>query len=479
MPERRTMLTYSFENIGTQSLFTHLYECIRNDVISGNLAPGTRLPSKRMFAKNLGISTITVENAYAQLIAEGYLYSIPKKGYYVQDISSFAAGQGQEEALAPVPKAAPEPEAPKYFADFVTNQVRPENFPFSTWSHLMREALVSRREQLLANPPFEGVPELRAAIASHLHAFHGISVSPEQVVIGAGTEYLYGLLIQLLGRERKYAMEDPGYRKIAQVYDSFGVRFAPVSMDANGIRTEELRDKGIDVVHITPSHHFPTGITMPVSRRYELLEWARQSRDRYIIEDDYDSEFRLRGKPIPTLLSMDRKGKVIYMNTFTKTLASTIRIAYMVLPEHLLAAFREHLSFYSCSVSSFEQYTLAAFIESGGFERHINRMRSDYRKKRDALLSLIRESGLSRYATVSEQDAGLHFLLKFNTKLSDQTLADRAAARGIRLSPLRNYYYDSSRVPEGLEHTFVINYTSVDEAAAAKALPILAQIIRE
>ncbi len=361
MPERRTMLTYSFENIGTQSLFTHLYECIRNDVISGNLAPGTRLPSKRMFAKNLGISTITVENAYAQLIAEGYLYSIPKKGYYVQDISSFAAGQGQEEALAPVPKAAPEPEAPKYFADFVTNQVRPENFPFSTWSHLMREALVSRREQLLANPPFEGVPELRAAIASHLHAFHGISVSPEQVVIGAGTEYLYGLLIQLLGRERKYAMEDPGYRKIAQVYDSFGVRYAPVSMDANGIRTEELRDKGIDVVHITPSHHFPTGITMPVSRRYELLEWARQSRDRYIIEDDYDSEFRLRGKPIPTLLSMDRKGKVIYMNTFTKTLASTIRIAYMVLPEHLLAAFREHLSFYSCSVSSFEQYTLAAF----------------------------------------------------------------------------------------------------------------------
>ena len=470
------MLTYSFENIGNQSLFTHLYECIKHDVLTGSLAPGTRLPSKRMFAKNLGISTITVENAYAQLIAEGYLYSIPKKGYYVQDISTSAGGEEQEVAMPPA--APPVPEKPRYFADFVTNQIRPENFPFSTWSHLMREALVNRREQLLANPPFEGVLELRAAIASHLHAFHGISVSPEQVVIGAGTEYLYGLLIQLLGRDHTYAMEDPGYRKIAQVYESFGVPFAPVSMDQNGIRIGELQDKGLYIVHITPSHHFPTGITMPVSRRYELLDWARQSGDRYLIEDDYDSEFRLRGKPIPTLLSMDRSGKVIYMNTFTKTLASTIRIAYMVLPVQLLSDFRKRLSFYSCSVSSFEQYTLAAFLESGGFERHINRMRSDYRKKRDMLLTGIRESGLGSFARVSEQDAGLHFLLQFHTNLSDQELAERAAARGIRLAPLRNYYFDTSCVPEGLEHTFVINYTSIDEAAAAKALPILEEILR-
>lgn len=471
------MLTYSFENIGSDSLFSHLYKCIKNDVIQGNLAPGTKLPSKRMFAKNLGISTITVENAYAQLIAEGYLYSVPKKGYFVQDISSFAPKEPALSEAIPVPEKKTAPVHQKYFADFVTNQTRPENFPFSSWSHLMRDALTNHRDRLLSNPPFEGLPELRRAIASHLHDFHGLAVSPEQIIIGAGTEYLYGLLIQLLGRGRRYAMENPGYRKIAQVYASYGVDYAPVSMDQNGICVEELEEKRIDVVHITPSHHFPTGITMPVSRRYELLGWASKDPGRYIIEDDYDSEFRLKGKPIPNLLSMDVQEKVIYINTFTKTLASTIRIAYMVLPKHLLAPFHDRLSFYSCSVSTFEQYTLAAFIENGDFEKHINRMRSYYRKKRDFLLAAIRESPLSRVSTVSEEDAGLHFLLKFQTDLPDETIQKRAAEKGVRLSPLQNNYFNPQSMPAALNHTFVINYTSVDEAAIRKALPVLEEIL--
>lgn len=466
------MLTYSFSDLGSDSLYEHLYKCIKNDIVQGNLCAGTKLPSKRSFAKNLGISTITVENAYAQLIAEGYIYSVPKKGYYVTDIKTTAN--------TAVPVLSTEnirltSGKSSYVADFTSNQTYSENFPFSIWSKLIRELLSDNQIDLMTNPPCGGILPLRRAIAGHLKEFHGLQVSPEQIIIGAGTEYLYSLIIQLLGTEKKYAVEDPGYSKIAKIYNSHHVNCEHIALDHSGINISDLESHAVDVVHISPSHHFPTGIVMPVSRRYELLGWASKSDKRYIIEDDYDSEFRLTGQPIPTLQSIDVLEKVIYINTFTKTLASTVRISYMVLPEHLINEFYSKLSFYSCTVSNFEQYTLAHFIERGYFEKHINRMRNYYHNKRDLLLSCIQDSPLSSCVSISEEDAGLHFLMKIDTKMPDDEFCRKAEQNGIKISSLSQYYVNA---PANAEHIFVVNYSSLGEDSIKEAIIRLYRILQ-
>ena len=342
------MLTYSFTNIGSDSLYHHLYQCIREDILCGNLTAETKLPSKRSFAKNLGVSNITVENAYAQLQAEGYIYSIPKKGFYVRNLSDLTLSISQ--TTSPTSNSLRMPD--KYKVDLASNQMNPEQFPFSVWSKLIRETLLNRHVELMQTPPWGGVWDLRHAICSQLKDFRGMDVTPEQIIIGAGTEYLYGLLIQLFGQDKVYAVENPGYHKIAKIYENSRVKYRYIPISAKGIDALELESSGAQIVHLSPSHHFPTGIVTPIGTRYELLAWATRQPGRYIIEDDYDSEFRLSGKPIPTLQSIDQSERVIYMNTFTKSLSSTIRISYMVLPKHLLEQFAKRLSFYSCTVSN-------------------------------------------------------------------------------------------------------------------------------
>lgn len=465
------MLTYSFADIGSDSLYHHLYQCVKNDILSGELPVGTKLPSKRSFAKNLGVSNITVENAYAQLQAEGYIYSIPKKGFYVREISDLTLPAGasvSRVARQDIPRR-------QYVADFVSNRINPGQFPFSVWSRLLRETLLNRHEELLETPPWGGIAELRHAISGHLKEFRNMDVSPEQIIIGAGTEYLYGLLIQLLGRDKVYAVENPGYHKIAKIYASngVGIRFIPV--DKTGMDIAQLEASAAHVAHISPSHHFPTGIVTPIGKRYEILGWAASEKGRYIIEDDYDSEFRLAGKPIPTLQGIDRSERVIYINTFTKSLASTIRISYMVLPKHLLEEFERRLSFYSCTVSNFEQYTLARFIEEGYFEKHINRMRTHYRRIRDELVRAIRQSPLASCCGITEEDAGLHFLLHIDTGLSDNDLLRKAERSGIRLSSLSEYYDNAAEdVPV---HTFVINYSGLSAEEIPYVVKLLAKCV--
>ena len=316
----------------------------------------------------------------------------------------------------------------------------------------------------MTNSPCGGILVLRQSISKYLQEFRGMAVSPDQIIIGAGTEYLYSLLIQLLGNDKVYGVENPGYRKLEQIYKSFHVPCEWISMDENGICISELEEKKGDIVHITPSHHYPTGIVMPISRRYELLGWAARKDGRYIIEDDYDSELRLSGQPIPTLQSIDKSEKVIYMNTFTKTLCSTVRISYMVLPQELAERFYEKLSFYSCTVSNFEQYTLANFILEGKFEAHINRLRNYYRKKRDGLVEAFRNSRLADIVDISGEEAGLHFLLTIRTQVPETEVMERAEARGIKLVPLSKYYYGES----GMENVYVMNYSSVDVGKAGE-----------
>ena len=322
------MLTYDLTKTDGP-LYKCLYECIKNDISQGKLSSGEKMPSKRTLAKNLGVSTITVENAYDQLIGEGYMFARPKRGYFIADVSDIRVIKApvQKELSIKLP-----PEQDESIFDFSSNRTDSGNFPFSIWAKLMRETISLREQELLSVSPCGGVRELREAIASHLSSFRGMNVDPDQIIVGAGTEYLYGLLVKLLGKDKVYCVEDPGYKKISQIYECNNAKCLPVQMDEQGISVELIKKANAQIAHISPTHHFPTGITMPVNRRYELLAWANESSDRYIIEDDYDSEFRMNGHPIPPILSIDACEKVIYINTFSKSLTSTIRISYMVLP---------------------------------------------------------------------------------------------------------------------------------------------------
>ncbi|MBR5490084.1 MAG: PLP-dependent aminotransferase family protein, partial [Oscillospiraceae bacterium] len=418
-------------------------------------------------AKHLNISIITVEGAYGQLMAEGYIYSVPKSGYYVSPISGAAAPPSQREE-----RESPTAPAP-VLADFTGGHSEKSAFPFPVWARLMRETMSDSPEKLMVRSPSAGVMELREAIAEHLFSFRGMTVSPRQIIVGAGTEYLYGLIIQLLGRDCRYAVEDPGYRKISRIYEANKVDCVHIPMDDKGIDPHALGQSGADVLHISPSHHFPSGIVTPVSRRYELLSWACSSPRRYIIEDDYDSEFRLMGKPIPPLRSIDVMGKVIYMNTFSKSLSSTIRISYMVLPQELMDEYERSLSFYSCTVSNFDQYTLAAFIRSGQLEKHISRMRSLYRARRDILIKAIREQKHFPSVTIMEEDAGLHFLLRLDTPLSDGEITSRCAEKGIRVSCLGEYYRHNT----GDSKTLLINYSGLEDESISENVGLLFECI--
>jgi GntR family transcriptional regulator/MocR family aminotransferase len=461
------MLTYSFDTGSGETLYEQLYRFLRHDIATGALAADTRLPSKRSFAENLGVSVITVETAYAQLVAEGYLYARPRSGYYVAPLQQMPPRKEQSDPLPLLFSTTPKR---TWKADFVGNQTDSGEFPFSVWARLMRYQLADCRAELMQNPPVGGCQELRDAIARHLCDYRGMRVAPEQIIIGAGTEYLYGLLIQLLGQEKIYAVEDPGYRKIRQIYEANHVKCVSVPLDDHGVSPDALAAGGADILHFSPSHHFPTGIVTPVDRRYALLAWANEAEGRYLIEDDYDTEFRFSGRPIPAVQGIDEVGKVIYINTFTKTLSSTVRISYMILPPRLLDIFYQRLGFYSCTVSTFEQYTLAAFIAQGYFEKHINRMRNLYHIRRDLLLDKIAHSPLAACSTVSEEDAGLHFLLRIDKDLDDAAFLSHVAEQGIHLSALAEYYDEA---PAEAMHTFVINYSGVSPADMTYAVDCL------
>ncbi len=448
------MLTYSFEDKGKDSLYEYLYKQIKNDILAYKLSPGEKLPSKRAFAKHLNISTITVENAYIQLLAEGYIYSVPKSGYYVSDISSTKALERKKASR----KSTEGTHTDVLFADFTSNSTSMDSFPFTTWTKTLRQIMSDYEKELMVRSPYAGIALLREAISDYLYQFRGMNASPEQIVIGAGTEYLYGMLIQLLGRDKRYAVEDPGYQKITRIYQANQVDCCHIPMDDNGVDMNALEKSAADILHISPSHHFPTGIVTPISRRYELLSWASKSGDRYIIEDDYDSEFRLVGKPIPSLQGIDVADKVIYMNTFSKSLSSTIRISYMVLPRSLAALYKERLGFYSCTVPNFEQYTLYRFIKQGHLEKHINRMRNYYRVQRDKVLECIKNEKNFHRVEILEENSGLHFLMKVDTELSDDELILRAKENGVAISCLSQYSYLEENAKE---HTIIINYSGI------------------
>lgn len=456
------MLIYDFDKRGKIPIYEYLYKCIKKDILCGRISPNEKLPSKREMAKDNGISVVTVENAYAQLIVEGYIYTKEKKGYYAGEI---AGGYSDKEIKYSRDK---EIKRQEWLVDFSSNHIMYDSFPFATWSKVMRQTLLDQEKSFLSSPPPNGVLELREAIAEHLQHFRGMNVNPDNIIVGAGTEYLYSIIVQLLGHNRMIAVEDPGYKKIGKVYESNGVKCLHIKVDKEGINIDDLIGSNASAVHISPSHHFPTGRVMPVARRHQLLKWANENKS-YIIEDDYDSEFRFSGRPIPTIADIDNS-RVIYMNTFSKTLAPSIRIAYMVLPDRLMEKFRDKLSFYSSTVSGFEQYTLTNFISRGYFERHINRMRNYYREYRNKIINAIKNSPIYSKVTIEEENAGLHFILGIKHKINDKKFVQTLKENDINISSVSDYCYNDLKE---FRHKFIINYSAVEEEKLKKALEIM------
>lgn len=407
------MLDYNLEQRGEASLYEYVYQQIRDDIVAGRIAAGEHLPSKRAFASHLGISVITIENAYSQLLAEGYICSKPRRGYYACELP-------EAPVLALAAEDADRDAAPASFGVH-DSYGQPEQFaPLSPsaleaahlWQSALRATLTSEDESEIFSPaPAQGTARLRCAIAHHLRGTRGMNVNPDNIVIGAGAQLLDTILVQLLGADKTYAVEDPGYLRLTRIYQAMGCEVRHVPLDGEGVNLGELLDAGADVLHLMPSHQYPTGLVTSIARRYALLSWAAERPGRYLIEDDFDCEFRLAGKPIPALASIDAAQSVIYTNTFSKSLSSALRLAYMVLPDELMERFRRELGFYASSVSSVDQVALARLLESGDYERHVNRVRVRAREARDGLVALVRKAFPAGEVSIGHADAGLYCVL--------------------------------------------------------------------
>lgn len=407
------MLDYNLEQRGEASLYEYVYQQIRDDIVAGRIAAGEHLPSKRAFASHLGISVITIENAYSQLLAEGYICSKPRRGYYVCELPeapvlASAETEFDRDSAAARSNAHDAGEQPEQFAPLSPSALEAARL----WQSALRATLTSEDEREIFSPaPAQGTARLRCAIAHHLRGTRGMNVNPDNIVIGAGAQLLDTMLVQLLGADKTYAVEDPGYLRLTRIYQAMGCKVRHIPLDGEGVNLGELLDAGADVLHLMPSHQYPTGLVTSIARRYALLSWAAEQPGRYLIEDDFDCEFRLAGKPIPALASIDAAQSVIYTNTFSKSLSSALRLAYMVLPDELMERFRRELGFYASSVSSVDQVALARLLESGDYERHVNRVRVRAREARDGLAAIVRKAFSAGEVTIEHADAGLYCVL--------------------------------------------------------------------
>lgn len=446
------MLDYNLEQRGEASLYEYVYQQIRDDIVAGRIASGEHLPSKRAFASHLGISVITIENAYSQLLAEGYICSMPRRGYYACELPDAPVLASAETELdrdsAPAGlNAHGAGGQPEQFAPLSPSALEAARL----WQSALRATLASEDEREIFSPaPAQGTARLRHAIAHHLRGTRGMNVNPDNIVIGAGAQLLDTMLVQLLGTNKIYAVEDPGYLRLTRIYQAMGCKVRHIPLDGEGVNLGELLDAGADVLHLMPSHQYPTGLVTSIARRYALLSWAAEQPGRYLIEDDFDCEFRLAGKPIPALASIDAAQSVIYTNTFSKSLSSALRLAYMVLPDELMERFRRGLGFYASSVSSVDQVALARLLESGDYERHVNRARVRAREARDGLAAIVRKTFPAGEVSIEHADTGLYCTVVAECEAGESSFARALTRSGIPFIDISDCYWctDGAAVPE-------------------------------
>lgn len=475
------LLTIPLDFEAKTPLYEQIVCFIRRAVEAGDVSPGTKLPSKRALAAHLRVSVSTVETAYGQLTAEGYLASRQKSGFYVERLPlSCIPGKGQDHLPMDTPfsgdvkgesKQFDSGLNPSYDFDFSTNRVDTSGFPFSTWAKLMRQVLCEDSRRLLQPAPPQGTEALRRSIAGYLKAFRGMEISPHQIVVGAGSETLLSLVVQLLGHNRIYGVETPGYPKLYRILKSHGVHTRLIPMQPDGPSISALDAQGVGVMHVTPSHHFPLGISMPVSRRMELLAWADRGEGRVILEDDFDSELRYSGRPAPPLSLLDQKGRVIFTGSFAKSLAPSFRMGYLALPPALAERYRKKLSFLSSTLPVVEQLTLSRFMDDGYYERHLRRIRKRYRVRRDALAEALLESPLGDRITLSGGDAGTHLMVTLRG-MGEETAVASARAAGIRVVGLSEY----GGTPDPQNGQILLGFAGMDEAALQQGVQRLTEV---
>lgn len=446
---------------GDQPLYLQLYQHLAREIQQGRPGAGKKLPSKRRLCTMLGVSMSTVEGAYSLLLAEGYVRSLPRSGY--------VAAQLHDVQAQPVPDLPPAPSpSSQWLYDCSTSAVDTTTFPFSSWARINKEAVYQNPGLLQPGHP-QGDEPLRVALTGLLAQYRGVRCSPEQIVVGAGADYLLSLLLQLFPLGSTVALEDPGYPTAWSAVERHGHRPVSVPVDQDGMNPQALEQSGATLAYVTPSHQFPLGVTMPVERRSRLLRWAGQAPDRYLLEDDYDSEFRYASRPVPALQGLDYGGKVIYLGTFSRSIAPAIRVAYLILPPQLLARYRQVFPQSACTVSRFEQETLRQFLVQGLYSRHLRRSGNLYRRKCLIFTQALESCG---DLTLDGQDAGLHFLLTA-PHLTESEMVERTAERGIRVYPLSRYCHQVSPPPS----TVIVGYAGLPAQQLEHCAALLGQAL--
>lgn len=453
------VLTIELDNDSEKCLYEQIYEHIKQEIREGKLLQEERLPSTRFLAEYLQVSRSTVDMAYGQLLSEGYIEARPYKGYFVCQIEELLDLKKELLSNKETFRKKEQPEEKKIICDFSPFGVDMSQFPFGVWKKITKNILSDSNAKLFSQGNAQGDYSLRETIARYLHASRGVNCAPEQIIIGAGNDYLLMLLEKILGREIPIAMENPTYKRAYRIFESFGYPTKTVDMDENGMVVSQLRRTGVDLAYVMPAHQYPTGTVMPIGRRNELLKWANEKDDRFLIEDDYDSEFRYKGKPIPSLQSSDKNGKVIYLGTFSKAIAPAIRVGYMVLPPVLLERYRKKCSFYSTTVSRIDQKILEEFIKGGYFERHLNKMRKRYRDKHDYLLELLKP--FQKQFKITGENAGLHLLLTGTQGKTEQELIETAREQGVIVYGLSENLVEG--VQQAMAPTVILGYGGLEE----------------
>lgn len=456
-------LTMNLKTHSKIPLYEQIYNYIKSDIQNGKIAYGEKLPSTRALAKHLEISRSTVELAYEQLLSEGYIESEPYRGFFVAQIEELYHLQKGKITSAKIYK-----EKKKYKYDFTPNGVDLKSFPYNAWRKLSKDILMDDKTELFRAGDSQGEYGFRNAICNYLYQARGVNCTPDQIIIGAGSDYILMLLSTILGIHHRIAFEDPTYKQAYRMVRSLSYETAPVPMDKNGMKVSELEKSGADIAYVTPSHQYPTGVIMPLKRRLELLRWASQEEGRYIIEDDYDSEFRYKGKPIPALQGYDGEDKVIYLGTFSKSIAPAIRLSYMVLPKPLLEVYDQKSRFVNSTVSKVDQMIVQKFIEEGYYERHLNKTRALYKSRHDVLIEGLRP--MMDICKISGEHAGVHLLLTFRNGMSEEELIQRAEAEDIRVYGLSDYCIQEKY--EG-NATILLGYANLSEEQIREAVQIL------
>lgn len=410
-----------------------LYLYIKQEIKNGVLLPEMKLPSKRKLSQHLQVSQNTVEAAYSQLVAEGYIKSRPRKGYYVCAVEEENFNIAREVQYVEEKKS----KNLGYTYDFAYTGVDHETFPFYIYRKLINEIVRSENNEILQLGHPQGELDLRRSIANYIYEARGVRCSPSQIVIGSGTQTLLKILFKLLPKSH-FAVEDPGYHRRMTLFEKGEKQVELIPIVSDGMHLSRLKESQADVAIVTPSHQFPCGMIMPVSKRLQLLKWAQERGNRYIIEDDYDSEFRYSGKPIPALQGLDTGENVIYMSTFSKSLLPSIRISYMVLPVSLIKVYQKDFFFYAQTVSRIDQNVLKEFLVRGHWARHIQKMKMNYRKKRDVLINGIKQY-FPETVEVIGQDSGLHLLIRLNNGMSEKKAIEQAAKFDVKVNAVSEY----------------------------------------